>query len=89
MISKGFGLVASFASVKASSVCIHLSCPVCIQAVVQSILENICPKLYAAILPTVPQRPIIPKFNISRTVHLRIILVGNQLAAQFFYDTFI
>jgi len=31
MISKGFGLVAFFASVKASSVCIHLSCPVCIQ----------------------------------------------------------
>ena len=26
MISKGFGLVAFFASVKASSVCIHLSC---------------------------------------------------------------
>jgi hypothetical protein len=34
MISKGFGLVAFFASVKASSVCIHLSCPVCIQSVV-------------------------------------------------------
>ena len=29
MISKGFGFVAFFASVKASSVCIHLSCPVC------------------------------------------------------------
>ena len=26
MISKGFGFVAFFASVKASSVCIHLSC---------------------------------------------------------------
>jgi hypothetical protein len=34
MISKGFGLVAFFASVKAISVCIHLSCPVCIQSVV-------------------------------------------------------
>ena len=30
MVSKGFGLVAFFASVKASSVCIHLSCPVCL-----------------------------------------------------------
>ena len=30
MISEGFGLVAFFASVKASSFCIHLSCPVCI-----------------------------------------------------------
>jgi len=34
MISKGFGLVAFFASVKASSVCIRLSCLVCIQPVV-------------------------------------------------------
>jgi hypothetical protein len=34
MISKEFGLVAFFASVKASSVRIHLSCPVCIQSVV-------------------------------------------------------
>jgi len=29
MISKGFGFVAFFASVKASSVCIHLTCLVC------------------------------------------------------------
>ena len=34
IISKGFGLMAFFASVKASSVCIHLSCPVCIQSAV-------------------------------------------------------
>jgi len=30
MISKGFAFVAFFASVKASSVCIHLSCIVCL-----------------------------------------------------------
>jgi uncharacterized membrane protein YdbT with pleckstrin-like domain len=30
MISKVFGFVALFANVKASSVCIHLSCLVCI-----------------------------------------------------------
>ena len=30
MISKGIGFVAFFASVKASSVCIHLSCLVCL-----------------------------------------------------------
>jgi len=30
MISKGFCLVAFFASVKASSVCIHPSCAVCL-----------------------------------------------------------
>ena len=34
MILKGFSLVAFFASVKASSICIYLSCPVCIQSVV-------------------------------------------------------
>jgi len=37
MISKGFGLVAFFASVKASSVCIHLYCLVCIQSVVHGV----------------------------------------------------
>ena len=30
MISKGFGFVAFFASVKASSICIHLTCLVCL-----------------------------------------------------------
>jgi len=30
MVSKGFGFVAFFASVKTSSVCIHLSCLVCL-----------------------------------------------------------
>jgi len=37
MISKGFGLVAFFASVKASSVCIHLSWLVCIRSVVHGV----------------------------------------------------
>jgi hypothetical protein len=37
MISKGFGFAAFFASVKASSVCICLSCLVCIQSVVHGI----------------------------------------------------
>ena len=41
MISKGFGLVAFFASVKANSVCIHLSCPVCIQSVVHSVRSRL------------------------------------------------
>jgi uncharacterized protein involved in response to NO len=34
MISKGFGLVALFASVKTTSVCIHLSCLVYIHSAV-------------------------------------------------------
>ena len=37
MISKGIGLVAFFASVKASSVCIHLSCLACMQSVVHGV----------------------------------------------------
>ena len=37
MISKGFGFVAFFASVKASSVCIYLYCLVCIQSVVDGV----------------------------------------------------
>jgi hypothetical protein len=41
MISKGFGLVAFFASVKASSACIRLSCLVCIQSVVHGIRSHL------------------------------------------------
>ena len=37
MISKGFGFVAFFASVKASSSCIHLTCLVCLQSVVRGV----------------------------------------------------
>jgi hypothetical protein len=37
MISKGFGLVAFFVSVKTSFVCIHLSCLACIQSVVYDV----------------------------------------------------
>jgi hypothetical protein len=41
MISKGFGLVAFFSSVKASYVCIHLSCLVCIQSVVRGVRSRL------------------------------------------------
>jgi hypothetical protein len=41
MILKGFGLVAFFASVKASSVCIRLSCPVCIQSAVHGLQSHL------------------------------------------------
>jgi len=37
MISKGYGLVAFFVSIKHISVCIHLSCLVCIQSVVHGV----------------------------------------------------
>ena len=41
MISKGFGLVAFFVNVKASSVCIHLSCLVCIQSPVHGVRSHL------------------------------------------------
>jgi len=41
MISKGFSVVAFFASVKTSSICIHLSCPVCIQSVVLGVRSRL------------------------------------------------
>jgi hypothetical protein len=41
MISKGFRLVAFFASVKASSVCIYLSCLLCIQSVVHGVRSRL------------------------------------------------
>jgi hypothetical protein len=37
MILKGFGVVVFFASVRASSFCIHLFCVVCIQSVVRGL----------------------------------------------------
>jgi hypothetical protein len=40
-ISKGFSLVAFFASVKTSSVCIHLSCLVCLQSVVHGVRSRL------------------------------------------------
>ena len=40
-ISKGFGFVASFASVEASSVCIRLSCLICLWSVVCSICSHL------------------------------------------------
>ena len=41
MISKGFGFVAFCASVKASSVCIHLSCLVCLESVVRGVCSRL------------------------------------------------
>ena len=41
MILKGFGCVAFFAGVKASSFCIHLSCLVCIQSVVCGVWSHL------------------------------------------------
>jgi len=41
MISKEFGFVAFFASVKASSVCIHLSCLVCLYSIVRGVCSHL------------------------------------------------
>jgi hypothetical protein len=41
IILKGFSLMEFFASVKASSVSIHLSCPVCIQSAVHGVRSHL------------------------------------------------
>ena len=41
MISKGFGFVAVFANVKASSICIHPSCLVCLWSVVRGVCSHL------------------------------------------------
>jgi hypothetical protein len=41
MILKGFGVVAFFAGVRASSFCIHLSCLVCIQSAVHGVWSHL------------------------------------------------
>jgi len=53
MISVGFGLLAFFASVKASSVCIHLSCLVCVQSVVHGVRSRLFCGLKRRSLPEV------------------------------------
>jgi len=40
MISKGFGFVAFFAGVKVSSVCVQISCLVCLQSVVRGVCSH-------------------------------------------------
>jgi len=40
-ISKGFGFMAFFASGEASSVCIRLSCPVCLQSAVRGLCSHL------------------------------------------------
>jgi hypothetical protein len=41
MILKGFGFVEFFAGVKASSFCIYLSCPVCLQSAVRGVWNRL------------------------------------------------
>jgi len=66
MISKGFGLVAFFASVKVSSVCIHLSCLVCIQSVVHGVRSRLFCGHEGCSLPEVSITSFLPlKFFVS------------------------
>jgi len=60
MISKGFGLVAFFANVRASSVCIHLSCLVCIQSVVHGVRSRLFCGHKACSLPKVSITSFLP-----------------------------
>jgi hypothetical protein len=60
MISKGLGLVAFFASVKASSVCIHLSCLACTQSVVHGVRSRLFCGQKVCNVPEVPITSILP-----------------------------
>jgi hypothetical protein len=66
MISKGFGFVAFFASVEASSVCIHLSCLVCIQSVFHGVWSRLFCGHRGRRLPEVSITSFLPlKFYVS------------------------
>jgi hypothetical protein len=60
MISKRFGLVTLFASVKASSVCIHLSRLVCIQSLVHGVLSRLFCSHKGCSLPEVSKTSFLP-----------------------------
>ena len=63
MISKGFGLVAFFASAKASSVCIQLSCLVCIQSEVHGVWSRLFSGHKGCSLPEASMTSFLPLQN--------------------------
>ena len=66
MISKGFSLVAFFASVKASSASIHLSCLVCIQSAVHGLRSRLFCGHKGCSLPEVSITSFLPlQFSVS------------------------
>jgi hypothetical protein len=82
MIFKGFGLVAIFASVETSSVCIHLSCLVCIQSVVHGVRRRLfcgrkgCSLLEVSITSFLPLQFFVSELhiNLSLSPHIAISL---------------
>ena len=68
MISKGFGLVAFFASVKTNSVCFHLSCLVCIQSVVHGVRSRLFCGHKGCSLPEVSVTSFLVKYVIQQNV---------------------
>jgi hypothetical protein len=68
MILKGFGFVAFFAGVKASSFCIHLSCLVCSLSVVRGELSRLFCGHKGRNLPEVSVNSfLLPQFFLLRT----------------------
>jgi hypothetical protein len=66
MIFEGFDFVAFFAGVKASSFCIHLSCPVCSLSVVRSKWSNLFCGYKGCSLPEVSVTSfLLPQFFVS------------------------
>jgi hypothetical protein len=80
MISKRFGLVAFFASVKASSVCIHLSCAVCIQSVVHGVRSLLfCGHEGCSMLEVSITSFRLSYFNVNFNVNFKIVFKIIQL----------
>jgi hypothetical protein len=76
IISKGFGLLAFFATVKSSSVCIHPSCPVCIQSAVHGVQSRLFCGLKGCSLPEVSITPFLPlQFFVSVRLFLTDIYI--------------
>jgi len=81
MIWKGFGLVAFFANVKASSVSIHLYCLVCIQSVVHGVRSRLFCGHKGCSLPEVS----ITSFLCQKKVQLDATVCRHLFTAQSLY----
>jgi hypothetical protein len=82
MISKGFGFVAFFAGVKASSVCIRLSCLLCIQSVVHDVWSRLFCSHKGCSLPTPHVLYKNRQIKINETVILPVLLCWSIICRK-------
>ena len=77
MISKGFAFVAFFASVKASSICIHLSCLVCLY----SVFRGVCSHLFCG-----HKGCSLPEVSVTSFLPLQFFVFVRLLESNFLTD---